>query len=221
MGKKGAKANPPAQTRTLIAKEFKRYGVEQVFTRLLTTWPLRETRRPKNAPRPPPNELILHWRKSQGEAAAQESLRGWFLKGHEKSYGDGHYADRAKLLRVALRFLEDRAGVDLAAVFGVLCMARSDAARTNVALLIRRAVRPPVAGSNPGWWSLSAFAMATADSLRFSLCLACQPTFVGRSRLRSAKAEALGHDLRLLSCFKGARSPAISASFFAVLQRLS
>lgn len=131
MGKKPLTANSPTQLRTITTREFNRHGVEEVFTRLLTTWLLRETRRPNDAPALPSPNIIKRLTESQGEAAAQEHRRQWFVKSHERRYGDGHYEDRAKLLRVALRFLK-RPGVDLIAVFQALCAAHSEAARTSL-----------------------------------------------------------------------------------------
>ncbi|TKB75255.1 MAG: hypothetical protein E8D45_07825 [Nitrospira sp.] len=96
-----------------IAQDFKRYGVHTVFNRLLTSWPLH--------PHAHLNEV--------GDTDLEPRVRSMWL---EKKHGDGHYEDRAKLLRVAVEMLEDHESIDFPAVFIALAGARKAAAYSSL-----------------------------------------------------------------------------------------
>ena len=97
-----------------VAEDFVSKPAEEIFERLLTTWPLRFER----------------WLADDVKRPAPENEKSNEV---EKRYGDGHFDDRRTLLRVALEHLQKANRTDLPVVFIVLALARDQSMSRSLA----------------------------------------------------------------------------------------
>ena len=109
-----------------ITKELKRLPAQEIFARLLYTWPLQVERWLDK-------KLGAKFRKLaiQHKGTHYDWARRDLQLDIESQHGDGHYEDRKILLEVCIQFLQWEKGFHLSVLFEILRKARSDAAAAS------------------------------------------------------------------------------------------